>query len=124
MLTSDRGAPAAPARKRPRHLMDPDNPRPPTQRGKGMSLSQVQMWVISVLAVTTILHFAAGLVAAAFYVEEGRLDARIGLLVIAGIVGVLSVLTGAAIHRKRLLSWWLPLGALPALLGGYAMFGA
>jgi hypothetical protein len=114
----------AAVRKRPRHLMDPDNPRPPATRGRGMSLSQVQMWVMSVLAVTTILHFAAGLVAAAFYVEEDRLDARIGLLVIAGIIGVLSVLTGAAIHRKPLLSWWLPLGTVPALVGGYAMFGA
>jgi hypothetical protein len=124
MLTSDRGTPTVPVRKRPRHLMDPDNPRPPTPRGKGMSLSQVQMWVMSVLAVTTMLHFAGGLVVAAFFIEEDRLDARIGLLVIAGIFGVLSVLAGAALHRKPLLNWWLFLGAVPALVGAYLMFSA
>jgi type III secretory pathway component EscS len=104
--------------------MDPDNLQPPATRGTGMSLSQVQMWVMSVLAVTTILHFAAGLVAAAFQVEEERLDARIGLLVIAGIIGVLAVLAGAALHRKPLVSWWLLLGVLPALAGAYLMFWA
>jgi type III secretory pathway component EscS len=114
----------AAVRKRPRHLMDPDNPRPPATRGRGMSLSRVQMWVISVLAVTTILHFAAGLVAAAVYVEEERLGARVGLLVIAGVIGVISVLTGAALHRKPLLSWWLPLGVTPALAGAYLIFWA
>jgi hypothetical protein len=116
--------PVVAVRKRPRHLMDPTNPRPPVTRGRSMSLSQVQMWVMSVLAVTTILHFAVGMIAAAFYVEEDRLDARIGLLVIAGIVGVLSVLTGAALHRKPLVSWWLLLGVLPALAGAYLMFWA
>jgi hypothetical protein len=32
------------------------------------------------------------------------------------------VLTGAALHRKPLLSWWLPLGVTPALVGGYLIF--
>ena len=121
---TDIATPPAPARKRPRHLMDPHDPRPPVPRGQGMSLSQVQMWVMSVLAVTTLLHLAGGLVIAAFYVEEDRLDARIGLLVIAGIFGVISVLTGAALHRKPLVNWWLLLGAIPAVVGAYVMFWA
>jgi uncharacterized membrane protein YhaH (DUF805 family) len=87
-----------------------------------MSLTHVQMWVMSVLAVSTMLHFAAGLVLAAFYVDDDRTDAQIGLLVLAGIFGILSVLVGAAIHRKRLLSGWLALGVLPALIGAYFLF--
>lgn len=125
MSISEPGAQAAPVvtPKRPRHLMDPDNPRPPATRGHAMSLSQVQMWVMSVLAVTTMLHFAGGLVVAAYFVDPDRLDARIGLLVIAGVFGALSVMAGAALHRKRLVSGWLLLGTVPALVGAYLMFG-
>jgi len=122
MPTTD--ATVAAVRKRPRHLMDPANPRPPATHGRAMSLSQVQMWVMSVLAVTTILHFAAGLIAAAFYVGEERRDAQIGLLAIAGVVGIFSVLIGAAIHRKPLLGWWVALGPVPALAGAFVMFAA
>jgi hypothetical protein len=101
--------------------MDPADPRPRPGR-PGMSLTHVQMWVMSVLAVSTLLHFAGGLVVAAFYVDDDRTDAQVGLLVLAGIFGVLSVLVGAAIHRKRLLSWWLVLGVVPALVGAYFLF--
>jgi hypothetical protein len=103
--------------------MDPADPRPTTTRGGGMSLSHVQMWVMSVLAVSTLLHFSAGLVLAAFYVDGDRVGAQVGLLVIAGLFGVISVFVGAAIHRKRLLSWWLLLGWIPTLVGAYLLFG-
>ncbi len=102
--------------------MDPANPRPRAASRPGMSLTHVQMWVLSVLVVSTMLHFAAGLVLAAFYVDDDRTDAQIGLLVLAGIFGILSVLAGAAIHRKRLLSGWLVLGVVPALVGAYFLF--
>ena len=101
--------------------MDPANPRPRPGR-PGPSLTHVQMWVLSVLAVSTLLHFAAGLVLAAFYVDDDRTDAQIGLLVLAGIFGILSVLAGAAIHRKRLVSGWLVLGLVPAVIGAYFLF--
>ena len=74
---------------RRRHLMDPDNPRPAPSGS--MSLSQVQKWVMSVLVVTTILHLVVGLVAAAAVVDGDRLDAEIGLLLIAGAFGVLGI---------------------------------
>ena len=99
--------------------MDPNNPRPP-QTNRDMSLSQVQKWVLSTLAVTTILHMSAGLVLAASAV--GTLDARIGLLVIAGLFGVASVAAGLAIHQQRILSWWLLLGWAPTLVGAYLLF--
>lgn len=85
-----------------------------------MSLSQVQKWVMSTLAVSTILHLAAGLVLAAMYVDT--LDAQIGLLVIAGAFGVIAVAVGLMIHQRTPLSPWLALGVLPTLIGAYLVF--
>lgn len=101
--------------------MDPNNPQQPQTR-RDMSLSQVQKWVLSTLTVTTILHMSAGLVLAAFVADS--LDARIGLLVIAGLFGVVSVAAGLAIHQHRILSWWLLLGWIPTLVGAYFLFWA
>jgi hypothetical protein len=101
--------------KRPKHLMDPDNPQRAV-RGS-MSLSQVQKWVMSALAVTTILHLSAGLVLAAYFIDEDRPEARIGLSVIAGAFGVMAVAAARAIHGKRIVSSWLLLGCVPALVG-------
>ena len=104
---------------RPRkHLMVPG--QPPRQRRDSMSLSQVQKWVMSTLAVSTILHLAAGLVLAAMFVDT--LDAQIGLLVIAGAFGVISVAVGLMIHQRTPLSPWLALGVLPTLIGAYLVF--
>ena len=85
-----------------------------------MSLTPVQMWILSTLAVTTILHFSGGLVAAAMYVGDARVDAQIGLNVLAG---VLAVAAGRAIHRKSLASWWLLLGWAPTAVGLFLTFG-
>lgn len=99
--------------------MDPANPRPPAPRNGEMSLSTVQKWVMSTLAVTTILHMALGLILAAGVVEDDRRSAQIGLLVIAGIFGIFAVVAGMAIHGAKLLSPWVLLGILPALIGAY-----
>lgn len=107
-------------KKRPRHLMDPDNPRREVVRPTGsgtMSLEPVQKWVLSVLAATTIAHLSAGLVIAAMYVDDDRTDARIGLNVVAAAFGVLAVMAFRAIHQKKLVSPWLLLGVIP-LVGG------
>ena len=55
--------------------MDPDNPRP--AHPSGMSLTTVQQWVLSVLAVTTILHLSAGLVVFAMFAPDSRPDSRL-----------------------------------------------
>jgi len=107
--------------KRRSHLMDPNNlPRRTSQ--DSLSVGKVQKWVMSVLAVTTILHLAAGIMLAAYFIDEDRLDARIGLVVIGGAFGVLAVAAGLAIHGRRILSWWLLLGFLPPLLGAWLIF--
>jgi hypothetical protein len=103
---------------RPRkHLMVPGQPPPPSDR---MSLTQVQRWVMSTLAVTTILHLAAGLVLAAMYVD--KVDSQVGLLVIAGAFGVIAVAVGLMIHQRRPLSPWLLLGVLPTAIGALLVF--
>ena len=114
--------PVAPPPRRRKHLIDPSNPQPRPSARRGMSLTTVQMWVASVLVVSTMLHMSVGVVGTAFYVDDDRLDAQIGLLVVAGLFGVGAVVAGAAIHRKPLLSWWLMLGWLPALTGAYFLF--
>ncbi len=107
--------PAVPRRRR--HLMDPSNPQPAP--AAGMSMGSVQRWVMSALAVTTIGHFAAGLVIAAIFLGRSDQVARIGLVVIAGVVGIGGVAAGFLIHQKSALTPWLLLGLLPAAVGLY-----
>lgn len=101
-----------------KHLMVPGQPRP--QNREPMSLSRVQRWVLSTLVATTILHLSAGLVVAAAFSD--RLDAKIGLLVIAAAFGVVAILAALLVHRQRLLSAWLLLGIVPSLVGAWLIF--
>lgn len=78
--------------------------------------------MLSTLAAVTIAHMSAGLVVAAVFMEESRLDSRIGLLVIAGAFGVIAVGAALVIHKQRVLSPWLLLGFLPTAVGGYLTF--
>ena len=110
--------------RRPRHLLDPDDLQRHHQRSQGtsQSLTQVQQWVISFLAVTTILHLAGGVAVVAVFMEENRLDARIGLNAIVGVIGVIAVAAGLLIHRKNPLSPWLLLGLAPMLVSLWFTF--
>jgi hypothetical protein len=100
--------------RRPRHLMDPDNPVRPVN---DHSLTRVQRWVLSVLAVTTILHLSAGLVIGAFFLDESKEVSRYGLCVIGGLFGVVAAAVARLIHQKPVASWWLALGLLPGIIG-------
>lgn len=102
---------AAPRR---RHLIDPLNPPPPpTPR----SLTNVQQWVMSALAVTTILHLAFGLMIATLFIGDDQRVAQIGLNVIAAAFGVIAVASGFLIHKRSPLTPWLLLGLLPGVVG-------
>ncbi len=105
--------------RRSRHLLDPEDLHRSHQRSQSSqeSLSSVQRWVMSVLAVTTILHLAAGLILAAYFMDESRTDARVGLSLIAAVVGVLAAVTARFIHQKPPLSPWLLLGLTPGVVG-------
>jgi hypothetical protein len=105
--------PAAP--RRARHLMDPSAPQRDTINSAGTT--RVQKWVMSTLVVTTILHLAGGLLIAAWFIDPAQTAPRVGLSLIAGAFGVLAVAAGLAIHKRPLLSPWLLLGLLPAVVG-------
>lgn len=121
---SETPTPEKPARKRPRHLMDPDNPvREVKSAASGsMHLEPVQKWVLSILAAVTIAHLAAGLVIAAMYVDDSRTDAQIGLNILAGAFGVIAVVVFRTIHQLKPLSAWLLLGLIPTVVGLYLTF--
>ena len=112
---------SSPRRRRPRHLLDPEDLHGSHQRSQGTaeSLSRVQMWVMSVLVVTTLGHFAGGMVLMAVFMDDARLDARIGLNVIAAGIGCLAVAAGLMIHKRSPLTWWLLLGLLPGVIGAW-----
>lgn len=100
--------------KRPRHLMDPSNPIRPVN---DHALTNVQRWVVSVLAVTTILHLSAGLVVAAYFLADGNLASQLWLCVIAAAFGVVAAGVGRVIHGKPIASAWLALGLVPGVIG-------
>lgn len=103
-----------------RHLLDPNNLPAPSPRAQ-QSLTRVQRWVMSSLAVTTILHLAAGLLIAAAVVDPARTDARIGLSVIAGCFGALAVLSWLAIHQKKLVNPVVLVGFVPTVVFLYVV---
>lgn len=106
-------------RKRPRHLIDPNAPRVSRAQREAdrERLVRVQRWVLSTLAVTTVLHLSAGLIIAGLYLPDARSGGALGLDVIAGAFGVLAVAVGLAIHRRPLLTPWLLLGVIPGIVG-------
>ena len=106
-----------PPPRRARHLIDPSAPPRPRDPEAAARLARVQQWVMSALAVTTIFHLCVGLVIAALFVDEDDTVARVGLCVVAGAFGVMAAGIARAIHRKPLLSPWLCVGLLPAVVG-------
>ncbi len=99
--------------------MDPNAPRRTLaeQQREQKSLSRVQRWVMSVLAVTTIFHLVVGLIVAAYFLSDPRPGARVGLCLIAGAFGVIAVALAFVIHGKRPLTPWLVVGLVPAAVG-------
>lgn len=123
-MTCDNGhmASSVPARRQEKgrgHLLDMNAPRrvvaDPEKDAR--DLARVQRWVMSTLAVTTILHLVVGLVVAAVMLDDAPDSSKIGLNVIAGIFGAIAVATGLAIHGRRILSPWLLLGVVPTAIG-------
>ncbi|CAB4925840.1 unannotated protein [freshwater metagenome] len=121
-------ASSVPARRQEKgrgHLLDMNAPRrvvaDPEKDAR--DLARVQKWVMSTLAVTTVLHLVVGLVVAAVMLDDAPDSSKIGLNVIAGIFGAIAVATGLAIHGRRILSPWLLLGVVPTAIGLLLTFG-
>ena len=105
--------------RRPRHLLDPENLQQSHRSSQSSqeSLSSVQRWVMSALAVTTIMHLAVGVVVAAYFIDASRNGARVGLCVIAAVIGMLGVAAARLVHYKTPLSSWLLVGLVPGVVG-------
>jgi hypothetical protein len=121
-------ASSVPARRREKgrgHLLDMDAPRQVVKdpQKDARDLARVQRWVMSVLAVTTIVHLVVGLVVAAVMLDDAPDSSRVGLNVIAGIFGAVAVATARGIHGRRILSPWLLLGVVPTAIGLFLVFG-
>lgn len=99
--------------------MDPDAPRHVRDvAAERRSLTNVQRWVGSSLAVTTILHLTAGMIIAAMTLPGATRSGQIGLNVIGGAFAVVALGAGFAIHGRRIASWWLlPAFVVPTALG-------
>ncbi len=104
--------PTQPVKKRPRHLMDPNNPVRPVN---DKSLTHVQRWIMSVLAVFTIAHLCVGIVIAATMTDQR--SGQIGLSIIAGLFGIAAVVLGQMIHQRDPRNAWLLVGLLPTAVG-------
>ena len=89
-----------------------------------MSIEQVQRWVISLLIFAISSFPIGGLIAVSFAVlDEGRRGAAIGLTIMAGVIGVMLAGAIRMIHKRSAATPLLILGALPAAIAAYFLFG-
>jgi len=82
-----------------------------------MQVERVQRWVMSALVLTTATIFAGGLTVLGLTTD--RPGSGPGLLVIAGVVGLMAMAGVRLLNEKSPLSPWLLLGLLPAAVGWY-----
>jgi hypothetical protein len=94
--------------------MDPANP---VRQVNDRHLTQVQRWVVSALAVTTILHLSVGLVLGSLFLDVDAPVSRFGVSIIGGLFGVVAAGVGRLIHQKPIASPWLAVGFLPGVVG-------
>ena len=97
--------------------MDPNAPRRTPDVKDIERLQRVQRRVVSVLVVTTVLHLAVGFVIAADHVRDDRLDAKVLLNLIAAAFMVGGIAATLAINNRRIVSPWLLVGLVPAVVG-------
>ncbi len=81
-----------------------------------MEVERVQRWVASALVLTVATLFATGMAILSGTVD--RAGAKPGLLIISGVVGLMAMAGVRAINVKRILTPWLLLGVLPAVVVG------
>lgn len=102
-----------PPPKRARHLMDPANPVRPVNN---QAVTNVQRWVMTALLMTVALILAISWVLIAGTIVEKQ-SGQIALLVNSAAFGILGVLASRVIHQKSLLTPWVVVGCIPALVG-------
>jgi hypothetical protein len=81
-----------------------------------VQVERVQRWVASALVLTVATLFATGMAILSGTVD--RAGARPGLLTISSVVGLMAMAGVRVVNGRRVLTPWLLLGLLPALLVG------
>lgn len=87
-----------------------------------MSITTVQRWVLSSLALITIEHLAGAIVLAAVVTAESRPGTRIGLLVVATGFALVGIAAARLIHQRTPLTPWLVLALVPGAVGAWLCF--
>ena len=94
------------------------------RKRKEMSIEQVQRWVVSLLIIAISSFPIGGLIGASYTVlHQDRRGAAIGLIIMAGVIGVLALGAMRIIHKRSLATPLLLLGMLPATIAAYFLFG-
>lgn len=93
------------------------------KRREELTTEQVQRWVVSLLILAITSFPIGGLIGVSYAVlDEGRRGAAIGLIVMAGVIGVISLGAMRVIHKRSLATPLLILGTLPAAIAAYFLF--
>lgn len=82
-----------------------------------MTIEQVQRWVISAL-ICAVASFPIGALIATSVVRDraGATGDAVALCVMAGVIGVIAVGAARLVHRRKPLSLYPAIGALPGLV--------
>lgn len=80
-----------------------------------MEVVRVQRWVASALVMTVAFLFAGGV--ALLSASSPQPAARPGLLIISVVTGLMALVGVRLINARPILTPWLALGVLPAVLG-------
>jgi uncharacterized membrane protein HdeD (DUF308 family) len=104
------------------HSLPSNERREELRREDERSLKQVQHWVITLL----IFMFAAfpigGLIGASQAMLDQKRSSSIGLMIMAGVIGLAAVAIMRFVHQKSALTPLLLLGIVPALIASYFVF--
>ena len=103
-------------------MPNPEGPPQPKRRND-MTTEQVQRWVISLLVFAISAFPIGGLIAASYSeLHNDRRGAAIGLMIMAGVIGVLALSAIRIIHKRSLVTPLLILGVVPASIAAYFIF--
>lgn len=103
-------------------MSSPDPVQPRVKRAE-MSTEQVQRWVVSLLVFAISAFPIGGLIGVSHVVlNQDRRGAAICLMIMAGVIGVLSISVMRIIHKRSLATPLLILGVLPAAIASFWVF--
>lgn len=95
----------------------------PRKRREEMSIDQVQRWVVSLLIFAISTFPIGGLIGVSYAtLNQGRRGSAIGLIIMAGVIGVIGVGAIRIVHKRPVATPLLVLGVLPAAIAAYVIF--